>query len=176
MDLYNSLQLSGLACLVCGDLEPVDDANIESSFNAVCDSADKGCESCILLRQTVVDCASEVVVQNDPSPIYVVVRRSILRSFIEVAVRSVRPAKTVIVDIFIPPGRYIVRVLNTGIIQLTLVKAHTAHGQASVLGSRLLATPSRLDPSIVWTSGSLNALKIILRVGPMHGPFYHRGF
>jgi hypothetical protein len=90
-------------CAGCGNLDPDEDSNHESSFQHVCAAAGKGCESCALLRHAIVDCLPEVALIRT-SAVYVIVRRSILRDFIEVVVRCEQPARTVVLDMFIAGG------------------------------------------------------------------------
>jgi hypothetical protein len=92
-------------CRSCGNLDPDDDSNHETSFQSLCMTAGKGCESCALLRHAIIDCIPEVALINT-SAIYVVVRRSILREFIEVVVRCEQPARTVVLDLFTTSGAY----------------------------------------------------------------------
>jgi hypothetical protein len=93
-------------CSACGDLEPIDDGNIDSSFITVCAAAKKGCESCSLLRHAIHDCLPEAVVSDAKNPVFVVVRRSILRDFVEIAVRFAQPVKIIVLDLFILTSKY----------------------------------------------------------------------
>lgn len=93
-------------CPACGDLEPIDDGHIESPFKAICAAAKKGCESCALLRHAIHECLPEAVVSDAHIPVSIVVRRSILREFVEIAVRFARPAKAAVLDLFVLPGAY----------------------------------------------------------------------
>lgn len=92
-------------CSACGDLEPFDDGNIDSPFKAVCAAATKGCESCSLLRHAIHDCLPEAVGFNAQNPVFIVVRRSILRDFVEIAVRFAQPARIVVLDLFISTSK-----------------------------------------------------------------------
>jgi len=93
-------------CGACGDLEPVDDGHIEAQLREVSAFADKGCESCALLRKAIYDCVPEAVVSDADAEFrtYVVVRKAILREFIEVVVRFGHPSKTVVLDVFVSPS------------------------------------------------------------------------
>lgn len=93
-------------CPACGDLEPIDDGHIESPFKAICAAAKKGCESCSLLRHAIHECLSEAVVANAQEPVYVIVRRSILREFVEIAVRFAQPGNTTVLDLFVLASAY----------------------------------------------------------------------
>lgn len=92
------------SCPACGNLEPIDDVHIESPFKAVCAAAKKGCESCALLRHAIHDCLPEAIVSDAQSPVLIIVRRSILREFVEVAVRFAQPEKIVVLDLFVSPS------------------------------------------------------------------------
>jgi hypothetical protein len=93
-------------CPSCGNLEPDEDSNHETSFQYLCATAGKGCESCALLRTAIIDCIPEVALVK-ASAVTVVVRRSILRNFIEVVVRCEQPARTVVLDLFITGSAYL---------------------------------------------------------------------
>ncbi|QDS71923.1 hypothetical protein FKW77_000564 [Venturia effusa] len=93
-------------CLACGDLEPIDDGHVESRFKAICAAAKKGCESCSLLRHAIHGCLPEAIVADTQSSIVVVVRRSILREFVEIAVRFAESAKTEVLDLFVSPNTF----------------------------------------------------------------------
>jgi hypothetical protein len=98
-----------LFCQSCRDLDPNEDSSHESSFESLCATAGKGCESCALLRHAIVDCIPEVALVKTSS-VHVAVRRSILREFIEVAVRCEQPARTVVLDLFIAGGTYLANI------------------------------------------------------------------
>lgn len=89
-------------CPACGDLEPIHDGHIESPFKAICAAAKHGCSGCSLLRHAIRECmpAAEAV--------SIVVRRSILRDFVEIAVGFARPgdSKTAVLDLFVSPSAY----------------------------------------------------------------------
>lgn len=104
MAISNSSVPTIVACPNCGDLEPVDESNLDCTLNALWATADTGCESCVLLRHAIVDCIPEFIVDRDSCAVHVAIRRSILRDFIEVAVQSDQLAKTVILDFFITAG------------------------------------------------------------------------
>jgi hypothetical protein len=103
ISLFRRKPRSGV-CPACGDLEPIDDGNIESPFKAVCAAAKHGCESCSLLRHAIHDCLPEAVVSDTQKSVYLVVRRSILRDFVEIAVRFAQPTKVVVLDLFVSPS------------------------------------------------------------------------
>jgi hypothetical protein len=161
---------NSLVCLTCGELEPVDDGNIESPFKDVCAAAKKGCESCSLLRHAIHDCLPQAVVEDVQNPVYVIVRRSILREFVEIAVRFGQGATIVVLDLFVSPSR---SSRYQTIAYTYMRKTHFRPGKVCGLESRLLAILSPVPPFIWWKNGFPNVSTIMNLVAPSYALPYH---
>jgi hypothetical protein len=90
-----------ISCQWCADLDPDDESSVQSPINAIWTSAGSGCESCALIRDAVIECAPEAVVESKNC---VVVRKSILRHFVELVVLTEEPKDSIVLDLFVTAG------------------------------------------------------------------------
>ncbi|KAF2430226.1 HET-domain-containing protein [Tothia fuscella] len=96
---HNDQIISLSACAYCADLNPVEDGVVKTPLQAIWASAASGkCESCIVIRDAIIECVPEATIGNKAS---IEIRRAILRQFVEIVVRFGETGRSTILDLFV---------------------------------------------------------------------------
>jgi hypothetical protein len=100
----NGILLDGTGCHLCQSLEPVGEDTIEVYYNALIETAHRGCQGCWVLSEAVTKCCPTFV-DLALFNVLIKVQRPMLRNFIEIIVQHPENDLSLTLDLFSEPGR-----------------------------------------------------------------------
>jgi len=136
----NGILLNGAGCHLCHSLEPIGEDVIELSYNALIQTAHRGCQGCWVLSEAVTKCCPAFV-DLTFFDILVKVQRPMLRDFIEIIVQNPENDMSITLDLFSDPGKCSIVTHGSMCADKPPIQTMPAPGPVFALGVRCLEMP-----------------------------------